>query len=192
MIGKTNVDRHKEPMMKADDVVRYMKNQARGLGVADALINDIKVENDKDIRLSFNGDTEVLEIIRRLTIKIAACIRAFSKQDLEDIGLAVDEACTNVIQHSYANTPNCAIKLEFVMDTDKLSIRLKDNGPRGKVFDLEYLDPIDVKSYLNTSPKGGFGVHLIRKIMDNVDYSVSQGAYNCLTMVKYANVKGKQ
>lgn len=176
-----------------EDLIRFMRNEGRALGLADPVVNPIKIENsenDDDIRVSFTGNPALLELIRRVTKKIAACIVAFAEQDVEDIGLAVDEACTNVIQHSCEDGTPCAICLTFILAPDRLSVSLTDNGQRGQGFDPGVLPPVDTQSYLNNPPKGGFGVHLIKKVMDSVDYSVSPKVDNCLTMVKYA--KGGQ
>lgn len=167
-----------------------MRNEGRALGLADSVVDDIKIENDDDIQVFFSANPALLDLIRRVTKKVAACIKAFAEQDLEDIGLAVDEACANVIQHSCEDATPCAMCLKFIMKPDRLSVRLTDNGKRGQVFDLAALPPVDMQSYLSNLPKGGFGVHLIKKVMDRVDYSVSPGVDNCLTMVKYA--KGKR
>ena len=43
----------------------------------------------------------------------------------------------------------------------------------------------DKDEYLMRLQKGGLGVHLIKKIMDVVEYTVSPGVKNCLKMVKY-------
>lgn len=191
MTNTTSVNREKTTGINIEDLVRFMRNQGRALGISGTVMKKIKMENGDHIRLSFSGDTALLEIIRRVTKRVAACIETFTEQDLDDIGLAVDEACTNVIQHSCAGNDACAIQLRFKIEADRLSIRLTDNGTRGQGFDPGSLPPVDMESCLNTLPKGGFGVHLIKRVMDKVHYSAIPGADNALTMVKYAYSKHK-
>ena len=54
-------------------------------------------------------------------------------------------------------------------------------------FNPEMMSELDREKYFSRLRKGGLGVHLIKKIMDVVEYTVSPGVKNCLTMVKYMN-----
>src|SRR5829696_8217883 len=47
---------------------------------------------------------------------------------LYDVQLAVDEACTNITTHGYANMDPGSIILDLEMDADKLTIFLTDFG----------------------------------------------------------------
>lgn len=110
----------------------------------------------------------------------------FSEEDLDDIGLAIDEACTNVIAHSYIEAKHQGvIKVEYKLESDKLTIAIIDEGEKGQTFNPEVLSPIDKEEYLKKLSRGGLGVHIIKKIMDEVEYTVSPGVQNCLKMTKY-------
>jgi serine/threonine-protein kinase RsbW len=169
-----------------DNLILYLKEQGKELEIADSVIDQIIVETAANIRFTFPSHTSQLELIRRLTKKIASYAPAFSEEDLEDIGLAIDEACTNVITHSYGGGKGGIIQVEINMEPNKVTITLTDKGEEGQLFNPDTLSPVDREDYLKRLTKGGLGVYIIKKIMDEVEYTVSPGVKNCLTMVKYA------
>jgi len=58
-----------------------------------------------------------------------------------------------------------------------------------ETFNPDLLSPVDKEAYLQELTRGGLGVHLIKKIMDEVEYTVSPGVSNCLKMVKFTKEK---
>jgi len=94
----------------------------------------------------------------------------FCPQDAAQIALAVDEAICNIIKHGYERREDGRIwisvwPIEEVKD-DRYGVRilLEDEG-RQTV-------PSEIKSRpLNEIRPGGLGVHIIRKVMDVVEYS---------------------
>ena len=168
-----------------DNLIQFMESQARILGVSPSVINQISMETAANLRFTFPSHTSQLELIRRVTKEVASFSAAFTEEDLEDIGLAIDEACTNVITHSYRATQKGVIQVEITMEADKITIELTDKGEEGQLFNPEALSDVDKDEYLMRLQKGGLGVHLIKKIMDVVEYTVSPGVKNCLKMIKY-------
>ena len=166
-----------------DKLVDFMESEAGELGIAGDDLEKIEVATSANIQFTFPGHTSQLELIRRMTKEVAAYL-PFTEADLEDIGLAIDEACTNVIHHSYAGIKG-VIMVEYKLDPKKLTIVLMDEGEKGQNFNPDLLDPVDKEEYLKILSKGGLGVHLIRKIMDEVEYSVVPGVKNSLVMIKY-------
>lgn len=95
--------------------------------------------------------------------------------------LAVDEACTNIIEHGYgAQGANRIIQLICRVDNYHLTIILLDNS---SAFDpLARSDP-DPAMTLENRATGGWGIYFIKKLMDTVSYT-REGHVNRLTMVK--------
>ncbi len=168
-----------------DNLIGYMEEQGKKLCVDDDEIKRIVVETAADIRFTFPSHTSQLELIRRVTKKVASYAPSFTEEDLDDIGLAIDEACTNVITHSYKKETKGEIQLNIKMETNRITIKLTDKGEEGQLFNPETLSPVDKQEYLKRLTKGGLGVYIIKKIMDDVSYTVSPGVKNCLKMVKY-------
>ncbi len=96
------------------------------------------------------------------------------------VELAVDEACSNIIEHAYGAEDVGDIFCICIIDEDRLTVVLKD---KGKPFDPDSVPDVDTKQNLEERSPGGAGVFLMRKVMDSVKFEFkSEG--NVLTMVK--------
>ncbi|CUW38331.1 Putative Serine phosphatase RsbU(GAF domain,29-176;Protein phosphatase 2C-like,228-414) [Magnetospirillum sp. XM-1] len=94
-----------------------------------------------------------------------------------DVVLAVDEACQNIIRHAYRGTDG-DIVVHLNRDNDRLVIRLMDFAP---AVDVAKIQPRP----LDEVRPGGLGTHLMRSIMDHVDFlAPPPGIGNLLQMVK--------
>ena len=171
--------------LQLDELDRFLTRQGEALNLTREMVERITVETAANIRLTFPSHTSQLELIRRVSKLVLGFTSAFSDTDREDIGLAIDEACTNVITHSYGRTQKGVIQVEIMMEPDKITIELTDKGEEGQLFNPEALSEVDKDEYLMRLQKGGLGVHIIKKIMDVVEYTVSPGVKNCLKMIKY-------
>ncbi len=179
------------PKSKLDDWAQYIKSEGRKIGISEKVLDQITLETASNIRFTFPSHTSQLELIRRITKRVASSSPHLTEDDLEDIGLAIDEACTNVITHSYKGDTKGIIQVEINLSLHNITITLTDKGEEGQIFNPEILSPPDKEEYFKRLTKGGLGVYLIRKIMDEVKYTVSPGISNCLTMVKYIRPKKK-
>ena len=114
-------------------------------------------------------------------------IRQFLSETLEDIGfpekeahkviLAVDEVCANLIIHS--NKGNPSEKLELYIEDDgkeKIKFEIVDHGIG---FDFaEYKEP-NLKDIVKEKRKGGLGIMLVKKIMDEVEFKCEKSRNVC-------------
>jgi sigma-B regulation protein RsbU (phosphoserine phosphatase) len=89
----------------------------------------------------------------------------------------VDEACANIIKHTYKGDQSQTIDIFCGGGEGKLDFVLRDCGPR---VDVKSIHPRDI----NEIRPGGLGTHFIRSIMDEVDYGFEEGRGNVLRMVK--------
>lgn len=102
--------------------------------------------------------------------------------DQSNVELAVVEAVTNIIRHSYGNEPGHKIEVAVAVFEDHILVEIID---RGKTLDralkkrLDF-DPCKVESL----PERGMGQFLICKVMDHVSFGRS-GKKNRLVMKKY-------
>lgn len=98
--------------------------------------------------------------------------------------LAVEEACTNIVNHGYAETEPGPIQLSFklkqVDDARQLIIELRDTATP---FHPDDAKAPDLLSDVEDRPVGGLGWFFIHNTMDEVRYR-SEGGENCLTLVK--------
>ncbi len=113
--------------------------------------------------------------LARLAVAAVANRLRFSIEDIEDLKLAVAEACTAVIQHENHGE---AIELTCETSVDNLRIRVRDAGRH--VARAEAAHAMD----LDEARVAGLGVFLIRTLMDEVTYDVHPERGTDLVMVK--------
>ena len=104
-----------------------------------------------------------------------------------DLKLAVDEACTNIIEHGYKGMDPGSIILSFRIETDRILVQITDFG---HVFEPIKVDKPDVEAALEARKLGGFGWYMIAQTMDHIDYQFSEDG-NTLTFTKYFKMEEK-
>ncbi len=139
----------------------------------------------KKFRLSLPSESQYLDVIRDFIGKIATKA-GFDEEYVSKIQLAVDEACTNVIKHAYRGRARGDICLEVLLDQKKLSISVIDHG-RG--FDVDSVLKRDVNNFVSEFRRGGLGIHLMKILMDRVEFSIDPGHENRVTLIKYRGRK---
>ncbi|MGB7572197.1 MAG: ATP-binding protein [Methanothrix sp.] len=104
----------------------------------------------------------------------------FSHREVLEVQLAVEEACANIVLHAY-EVRTGFIYVSFSVEKDKFKIMIEDDGPP--------FDPTRHKTLHRTNrndvdgPVGGWGIGLIRKLMDEITYERLPGK-NILCLVK--------
>ncbi|MCP3926892.1 MAG: ATP-binding protein [Desulfobacterales bacterium] len=175
-----------------EELMTFMKDEGEQLGLSQVNLDKIKVDKIETLKFTFPSHTSQLELIRLVSSRVISTLPAFDEDDLDDIGLAMDEACTNIIVHSYHENISGVIIVKFTLEPDKVTITIIDKGEKGQTFNPDELSIVDKEAYLSTLSRGGLGVHIIKKIMDEVEYTVVPGLHNCLTMVKYGKISVKK
>jgi serine/threonine-protein kinase RsbW len=97
------------------------------------------------------------------------------------VEMAVDEACTNIIEHAYGGEGLGDIECTCRVDTYGLTVALRD---RGHPFDPSGVSEPDINASLEERKEGGLGLYLMRKLMDEVHFEFDPDCGNVLTMVK--------
>ncbi|HSG42747.1 MAG TPA: ATP-binding protein [Anaerolineales bacterium] len=126
------------------------------------------------------AELESLSVFREF---ISDCCAKFKVPDdaVFDLKLAVDEACTNVIEHGYKGMDPGSIILSFRIESDRVLVQITDFG---HVFEPASAPKPDVEAALADRPLGGLGLYLIYQTMDNIDYESSEDG-NTLTFTKF-------
>ena len=104
---------------------------------------------------------------------------ALSDKDIDSILLAMEEACTNVIRHAYLYASG-TIRIKITVTQKEIAFTIVDTG---RSFDFDSAGSPDLARYVDTGRKGGLGIYLIRKVMDDVSYRTIRGE-NHLRMAK--------
>lgn len=121
----------------------------------------------------------VVELTRHV-----ATLFNFSLAEAQKISLAIDEAVTNVIKHSYNNDSNQKITIDYYLTDGGVRIRIRYQGLPPDISDEE----VNIDRMIKKKKKGGLGVKLMKTIMDSVTYTTRDGE-NCCEMVKWRNTK---
>ena len=136
-----------------------------------------------ELSISMPSKTELLKMVVDLANHIAT-INQFSPSDSRKIALAVDEAITNVIKHSYKNQKDEDIKLEFYFSPEGLKVKIIFSGVPPVLNEMG----VNLNRMIKEKKKGGLGVELMRRIMDSVEYQTA-GNINTCEMVKWKKRK---
>ena len=131
--------------------------------------------------LQIESRTERLIVVRDF-VSEAAREFGFPDEDISKIALAVDEACTNVIKHAYKFDPAKKLTISVKRGNGAFEVSIQDTGRR---FNPTILQPPDMKEYLTHFRRGGLGVHLMKALMDKVEYNFEPGKPNEVRLVKY-------
>ena len=97
------------------------------------------------------------------------------------VQMAVDEACSNIIEHAYGGEGVGSIDCTYEVTEDSLIITLRD---KGRPFDTTHHTHPHLDVQLEERALGGLGVYLTRQLMDTVDHRYEAGLGNVLTLVK--------
>lgn len=133
-------------------------------------------------RLTVPGRFEYLAQIAEFVTQTAR-EAGLTDDDVFHVEMAVDEACSNVIEHAYADKSG-EIELSCaVPEYGRLEIVIHDHGDP---FDPESVPEPRVgdSAGLDSMQEGGLGLYFMRKLMDEVRFSFAPGHGNTLYMVK--------
>lgn len=155
-----------------------MAPQRPGMGEIPAAMK----KNMKTIVVQTPGDISYLYRVREFITGIAVEV-GIAQQDIDKIELAIDEACTNVIEHGYApDDPNKELTVRMEIDAARMVLTVID---RAKPFNPLAYQPRAVTQLQAEGKDGGLGIRLIKQIMDELDYQTRPDGSNELIMTKY-------
>lgn len=104
----------------------------------------------------------------------------FSPRTIYQIRLVLDELLTNVISYGYRDQRKHEIGVAMRLADGLLTIRLEDDAT---AFNPVEAGKPDLECPVEERRIGGLGIHLVKKIMDQVEYERKEGK-NLLMLVK--------
>ncbi len=134
--------------------------------------------NEKELRVK--SRTENLSHIRAFIQEFASSA-GFKQNEIDNMMLACDEACTNIIKHAYKSYPDGEIVIKLKCENKKLVITIIDYG---KAFQPESIPEPDIQEYYKQHRVGGLGMYLMKTLMDDVKYVSIPGKYNQVLLSK--------
>ena len=144
-------------------------------------MKNMKKDKTETYRLQVSAETKNLGIVRDFIRRLAK-EAGFDKEKIEQIELAVDEACTNVIKHAYRYDASKMIDLRIRIDRKKITISVIDYGGG---FDLAKIKQPDIGHNVKNAKAGGLGIHLMKKLMDEVQFHIEPGKKTKVRLIKF-------
>jgi serine/threonine-protein kinase RsbW len=121
-----------------------------------------------------------ISIVRNF-VEFTGIRNKYSTRVINATKLAVEEAVTNIIRHGYVNYSYGEITVEILSHASNMTVILIDQG---KMFDPLTIEQPDLARYVEKGKIGGLGIMMIRKLMDELYYTVTERG-NELRLIKY-------
>jgi serine/threonine-protein kinase RsbW len=99
---------------------------------------------------------------------------------IEDLKTAVAEACTNAIEHGNKMKPSARVSISFTIEESKLQVAVRDEG-----MGIGQITPPNIEHTIagrKDRPRG-WGIFLIKSLMDEVEFETRPGGWNMVRMV---------
>lgn len=126
-----------------------------------------------EVRLEIPPRMDFLAVVRLVVAAAAALDPPLPESRLDDLRLAVTEACSNAIKAHRPEAADEPVVISCRIDEDRFQVEIRDRGPG---FDPDALselpEPSDPKRLNHES---GLGVPLIRVLTDEVSFSPADG-----------------
>jgi len=132
-----------------------------------------------DIHIDLVSDPRLLASVRGL-LRTYLLNEGFSNERAGEIVLAVDEACTNAMRHSYGGKPEGRLRLTVRQHDGTIEFILKDKGVPVTLDKCARKEPAvpDVASIM----PGGLGVQLMYSVFDEVKFRPGKTSGNRVVM----------
>ena len=129
----------------------------------------------ESFRLVIPSQTRYLNLVTGLA-KRASIVAGMDDATAAKVSIAVDEAVTNVIIHSYAGEADHSVEIDLRFIEHALEIHIWHSGQGIREDEIVLPDP---KEYVKHPRKGGLGLLLMSRFMDEVHFSVAAGRNEC-------------
>ncbi|MBQ4576710.1 MAG: ATP-binding protein [Firmicutes bacterium] len=127
------------------------------------------------LKLQLPGKPQYVSTVRMVIASLANSV-GFDVEAIEDMKVAVSEACTNAVCHG--GSGENLYEVSFELSDEQLCICVQDQG---EGYDMnEYQKPD-----LDCPKEGGLGLFIIQTLMDEVESISEPGKGTKIRMVKY-------
>ncbi len=137
--------------------------------------------NKNNYELLLPGNAASLATVRWVVTRLATAA-GLPEEAIDHVEVAVDEACTNVLDHAYqAMDPKPPLHIAITTSDDAFMVDILD---RGKTFDYgSYTEP-EFPDHWVEGHERGVGLYLIRQFIDEVRYETLPGPQNRMRLIK--------
>ena len=133
----------------------------------------------KEFSFELKSSLTELDILCEKLEEIGQTI-GLSKKLIFEVNLALDELFTNIISYGFGDDQEHIIKVTITPQNDTLCMCIEDDGIPFNPIEFE---APDVACSVENCKIGGLGIHIIRKLMDEICYQRCDDK-NILTLKK--------
>ena len=166
---------------QSDDLTMLFLRHGRNHGDR---LSDVNLSNQKPVPMIHRliMKNEMSEVVRMRTFFFSVC-REYGIDDetAKTLNLALEEWVANVISYAYPKGMRGHVEVTADVTADVLTLVIKDHGA---AFDPTQHEEVDIDAELDERAIGGLGIHLVRTIMDKVEYQRTADGYNRLVLTK--------
>lgn len=137
------------------------------------------------VMLQLPASADYVDIVRLNLYGIASKM-GFTYEDIEDMKVAVSEACNNSVLYAYGQEDGM-VDVIFEVGEDALSITVKDEGESFDRMDSPTERITLHDKDLNDVQVGGLGFYLMQALMDDVSVINEAGRGTIVTLTKRLN-----
>ena len=136
--------------------------------------------HEGSITVRLPADLREIERLNRL-IRQFGDLHEVPSRVLYAVNLALDEVVTNVVRHAFESDPKeQEITAHLIAKSGEVITEVADEG---RAFDPLSVPTPNLDAPLAERTLGGLGIHLVRSLMDSVEYRRENGK-NVLTLRK--------
>jgi anti-sigma regulatory factor (Ser/Thr protein kinase) len=135
--------------------------------------------HEGSISVRLPADLREIERLNKL-VRQFGDLHEVPSRTLYAINLALDEIVTNVVRHGFDDPSEHEILAQVSASGEEVTTTVTDPG---RAFNPLEVAPPDLNAPLADRPLGGLGIHLVRRLMDGIEYRRDNGK-NVLTMRK--------
>ena len=136
------------------------------------------MKKDRNVSLQVPALPEYIDLVR-LTLYGIASKMNFSFEEIEDMKVAVSEACNNSVLHAYGGEDGM-IEVQFTSSNEELTITVRDFGRSFIMAESKESATMHGKS-IDEIQSGGLGLYLMQALMDRVVVQQEGGTVVILT-----------
>ncbi|AWB45983.1 anti-sigma B factor RsbW [Paenibacillus sp. CAA11] len=130
-------------------------------------------EEVQRVILNLPATAEYVDIVRLNLYGIASKM-GFSYEDIEDMKVAVSEACNNAVLYAY-NQQEGSMEILFEVGPSELSITVKDEGESFESYSGKSDAATLHDKEISEAQIGGLGFYLMQALMDDVSVESEAG-----------------
>lgn len=136
-----------------------------------------------DISLKIPANANYIDLVRICLYGIASK-QGYSYEDIEDMKVAVSEACNNAVLYGVNSNQSCDIEINFLPTAESLQITIKNVGPAFEHMNaLQNAAPAEANQ-ISELQVGGLGIYLMQALMDEVHVD-REDQSTIVTLIKY-------